>query len=646
MESNPILIISDLEGFSINSSINSSTKYSKLILNGDIIDSTFTSSITDRLDNKSFNIRNIKEAESNESIINILGNRDINKIKCKFLCKLNGNNMLIENFNNGNINLNIQTYIDIKTKLNTDVWKISNMNAWYTFWNNNVGKGKNWTTVPDYSSTPFLSRFYEIFGADNGLTNGGTMSAQNLLFTIPYEYKILNSITEEENVSPIVKQDYYAFIVLAIFKSMLINNNSPHTISYTNNSSDFKGLLANLYRKSFVCTNLDFNNKLYLISHGGITNNLINNFVSSEDNIIVKILDTLKKNEELNNILTNSVVFWENMKGGYYNSNTEISTVSKEKLLECLNFVNNKFKNAIQNILDGPDELPNGKPDINTLFLLIMSAPFNCANFLSKIDTTKYNFNCGNISNTELISPILPGYRNIRKEFFLIKDIEIIQIFGHQPVGYCGTIDLFTNPERPNLNSYAIVTDFSNTFANSLINRGNSKSYVLINTDGSSRVLSTIEYSFPADKVVNCCENGNLLVNFNSFSQENFNKLYFNDYNKDQIEGEIQLNSNLNDLELVDLLKKSSLTNSSDNYINFHGYYIDNGVQRVVFTLNQNDSKQMFIKIFFNLTKDNYIKFMSNTISTNINGGSYPDYKSKYLKYKNKYLELKALYKK
>jgi hypothetical protein len=641
MTSNTV-VISDLEGFDISKSFNPTQTYRELVLNGDILDSTFLGPLGVRLENKSYNLRNIIAALENPRITNILGNRDINKIKCKYLCKLNGSKTQIENFNNGEIDLSIKTYRIILSEIDSsETWKISNMNAWYTFWNGGVGKGKNWSALPDYLTNPFLIRFYEIFGVDNGVENGGTMSAPNLLNTIFYEYKILNNLSTINNESE--TNDYKAYVVLAIFKSMLINSNISIE-TFSNNSSNFKGLLSNLFKKSIVCKYLEINNRLFLLSHGGITKTLINSYIDSEDNIIKKIKNTLETNNNLRNILTSSKTFWSSMKGGYYNSNTDISPVPKEKLIECLNYVNEEFEQSINEILDGPDELVEGKPNVNILFLLMMSAPFNCQNFFNKVDNTKFVFECGNISNTELVSPILPGYRNVRKEFFLINGIQVIQVFGHQPVGYCGTIDLFTNPSGI-INSYAVITDFSNTFANSNINQGNSTSCFIINNDnGVGRVDSNIEYIFPNEKVSKSIVNTDgSLLNFNSLQQDIFTKyLFVTDNDSVQSTDKINLNSILDNTELVDLLKISKMTNSFGNYVNYHGCYNINGVSRVIFTLNQSDTMPtMFNKTLFNLTKENYIRFMSNP--TDMNGGYSSNYKNKYLKYKQKYLDLKKI---
>jgi len=207
-----IRVISDLEGFDIENYFHDT---SNLFVCGDILDSTLvggTSLTGNYLEAKSNNLKNILHCAANSNVRLLFGNRDLNKLKCKYLAELNNTGDETNKFNNGNVNLSVESYNILKQKINKEnVWNVPNMNAWYTFWAN-VGQGKNWTVYPEYKDQPFYDRFLEIFGADNAKDNGGTMSAQNLLETIPHEIGIVGN----------ADKDYKAFVVLAIFKSMLL----------------------------------------------------------------------------------------------------------------------------------------------------------------------------------------------------------------------------------------------------------------------------------------------------------------------------------------------------------------------------------------------------------------------------------------
>ena len=127
-ENDYTLIISDLEGDSILKFFNDINSFEKfinninnnIIITGDIIDSTtgFGLNINNCLDTKSNNINNLLLISKYNNIHLILGNRDLNKLKCLSLCKLEepetrkrsatiggGDDSLIRDFNNGNINL-------------------------------------------------------------------------------------------------------------------------------------------------------------------------------------------------------------------------------------------------------------------------------------------------------------------------------------------------------------------------------------------------------------------------------------------------------------------------------------------------------------------------------------------------------------
>lgn len=193
------IAISDPEGYDILAQAGGFKKDKELYVCGDLIDSTMDIGIPiynpyvkvqegkifgeiidkptvdfDRLAAKSCNLHNIALCMVHERIHLIFGNRDLNKLKCKFLCKLDGKGEFIDKFNNGNIDLrappkkyeggdsNPNTFESDYTKLKEEIknnnlikkpWEIHRMTQWYPFWNiNNPAFDANkWKSTDDYS---------------------------------------------------------------------------------------------------------------------------------------------------------------------------------------------------------------------------------------------------------------------------------------------------------------------------------------------------------------------------------------------------------------------------------------------------------------------------------------------------------------
>ena len=435
-----IRVISDLEGFDIEMYFHDTYN---LFVCGDIVDSTLVTALKGNyLESKSNNLKNILHCACNPNVRLLFGNRDLNKLKCKFLAELNETGDATAEFNNGNVNLSITNYEILKEKINKEnVWKVPNMNAWYTFWAN-VGKGKNWTESPKYTEQPFYDRFLEIFGADNAVKDGGTMSAQNLLETIPYEIGI-----QHEN------KDYKAFIVLAIFKSMLVKAGKKITLTNVSpiknaeTSQNFNGWLYQMYvrKENNLCCFLDYgineekeNNFMYLFSHGGLPYSLLKN-----PELFHEIINYLEQSSELTDLLTNADSYYKVLpKGGFYKrDNDSVNVLSRDEIISSVSILNNIVKDNINIVLGNEDttesvsitssdlteisssdssiessvESCEGKsrhdcpqpprcywrnqicqekkggaaegvqPTINMLFLLIISSGFNLLNFIKRI---------------------------------------------------------------------------------------------------------------------------------------------------------------------------------------------------------------------------------------------------------------------
>lgn len=233
---NEVRVISDIEGGNLKDFVkkNNEIKYSgQIIVTGDLIDSTVSSPPYANFKSLSFNIRNLIECTTNQKIRYVLGNRDLNKIKVFHLTTLkynvNVNDVNVVEFNNGTINnLNLsKAYNNLKEKFfYNQITYNSTMDNWYTFWSGGLGS-RDWSLSISYNTNfPFLQRFNNIFGTDN---TTGTMSADKLLHTIPHElfpkiFKIPTNITEIN-----IDDDYKAFIVLYVFRIMLMERKTQST---------------------------------------------------------------------------------------------------------------------------------------------------------------------------------------------------------------------------------------------------------------------------------------------------------------------------------------------------------------------------------------------------------------------------------
>ena len=652
-----IIAISDVEGFDINSTLpvecHCNSVNECLICNtndificGDLLDSTSAPGHNIN-ENKKFNLRNILKVIKHTNINLILGNRDLNKIKCLSLNKLNTDGINSKNFNDGNIILNYSTYESLLAELkeNGNPW-FAPMKHWYTFWSPTLGdKGKKiWKAIQDYSKTPFLNRFNEIFGADNSI---GTMSADNLLHTIPLELVItdgkIQSMNNKSEKSIEKINDYKAFIVLAIFNSMLINQEPtlkfPTLNIETLNSSSFKGWLYKLLTESKVCDYKIDEGKIYIFSHGGITFELIKKY---------KEVESFKEKltGDLKNVLTDAdkIIY---KTGGYYNNkNEKTKYITLEELKNNIIQINEIYKTTINNIFVNGTQ---SEPDQNMLFLLAMTAPLNCDNLSKKLIDTKLIDTKLTCFNTEMYSPVQPGFgmmRNPDNNFFIEK-FNIYQIFGHKPIGFGTTVDLIENNNDKVL---LVILDTSNTFRGTPDNADSKTSYNYLEIIKNK---NPIIYS-NIDLKINDKQNPkNIMVQpFNGITFEKLttehtkNKFYTSDTSK-IINIKQEINNNF-----IDILKKTK-TNSNNFNINMHGilYTEDNKPINFIFSINtiHNTFPAMFEKSLFNLKTDEFKIFMNlPKTDKNNNFMNLPKtvgrYFDKYIKYKNKYLQLKNNY--
>ena len=638
-----IIAISDLEGFDIKSSIPEDCSYTDaqcckdkkcetcsgtdIYICGDLIDSTAISGFKNINEGKKFNLQNIFNFLKYENIKLIFGNRDLNKIKCKILNKLNGDSEIIKKFNNGDINLEYDTYKKLKIEISTNIepW-YADIKNWYTFWLPlKIGEGKDWLDNKFDDKNIFLKRFYDIFGPDNAKNNGGSMNAGNLLNTIPLEIGILNIIPSKLNENEIM--DYKAFIVLAIFKSLLLKpekelwNTHCFDELYKFDSSFCKGWLYQLYvsDRSFICKYEinDIKKNIYLFSHGGLTRNIIEKAPSIYDELI-KLFES-KTN--LYNLLTNADYFYDKLTltGGYY---TEDKTYTATYLKTKVEKINTYFNSKIKNVLD--DEKYEKLPTPDMLFLMCMVTILDSKELQAKFPEKFDNLNFGKL---ELLTPVQPGFgimRNNNYNFF-VEDYCLYQIFGHKPLGFGTTIDLIKKNENTKL--FLVILDTSNTFRATSIDNDYNKSYNFFTINPSinpyNRTYINIVNDNPNFKIINFSDNKFKITEDKIDDKKN---KFFHSKGLD-ISKTIVLFNFINKTFENYIMK----ANGNEIYqVNFHGTYITN----VIFSINYG----LYDKSLFYLNNEDFLHFFN---LKNLTGGAYYE---KYLKYKNKYLQLKNNY--
>jgi len=653
-----IFIVSDPEGSDILSMSQYKTKTTdKLYVCGDLFDSTFGTLVAQKeapmfpndiiidcnnvedpkfcIKRKSYNLKNIHSVLTDPNISLIFGNRDVNKLKCKYLCELKNttNILLISSFNGGCIKLDFDTYnkllLEISKLSESSPWKIENMNSWYPFWNggiNTVGKDKWGKTSEEYKEKPFRTRFYEIFGSDNAPKDGGTMSAHNLLKCIPYEInKELNNLTPQN-------EDYYAFIVLALFKSLFIEKKirilSPMPKNITNSNSVcgwLHTLFNNLDMKNSLCKILDFKPNIFLLSHGGIPTKLIEtykNILNLPNNLESKILTKY---------LRDATEYYKLQNGGFANTTTKNFSIFT--INDVITQINSFFQTTITQICNTKEM---DKPDNNMLFLFILSSGFTCENYLKNI---KNKPDC-DIPKSEEYGPIMPGIVNMRNSsvIFTIEGYTTYQIYGHKPIGYSTIVDMFENKTN-NTKVFLINLDTSMSYKDTQINRGgNSQTYIKISNNNDVSIHSKI-FIYIGDNR----NEGRIKYNVydgtydKTYADKKITQfdLYVSKEIKKTTRYNFVIDNNINEPEFINYLSKTKYNNTDK--INFHGISKIGKISYIVFTHTPTDAVRGNLLILNERDfKDFVTKYASPTeVSAFVN---------KYLKYKQKYLNLKKMY--
>jgi len=637
-------IISDYEGEKIPDITEN------LLICGDIIDSTVGGGgdasqmpINGSVGgiSKNHNLYNIYKVLTKPNIRLILGNRDFNKIKCLPLCKMKymttpdknkkkqeaikEEKQNIQQFNNGNINLSKDTYDTYKAIIINNDW-IANMNNWLPFWNNSVftqtiktkenekeveqpnPNYNTWHNAYDVkkSTTPFLDRFNKIFGQD---TLVGTMSAGNLLYTIPFEVFDFSKITEDKK-----NTDYLAFIVLSVFNAGFNKNDKndkPYQpIKHNDNlhNTYINGLLYRFYtaigeEKINFMGYANLSDKLYVFSHGGITSDLINNpSIKDLQGQIKKDKDKITNNEKASSQTSQkggAIIVTESFKLNQiiqslneYNKNVcKIVRKFMDDFYKCID--DNKFADL---------SIYTYMPSKDMLLLLSLSAPYRPADVKDKdMFVTR--------------SPINPGIVEITKKGFVCKDTQLTQIFGHVPKGFGPT---FFTLKMDDKNSYLANIDMSQSFKYS---GWAGKTDVKIGFNQNTENFTLYYVLDINDKKIQ--NSGKTSIKDIVCKNENGNYILIN--TTEPSDKNLIISQNLDDIFTNEEKIKTKLQSDiSKNIILYHGYNQTN--QAHVFSLSDS------------ITSHNKVLVIYKEPTTSSQAGGYYE---KYMKYKSKYLKLK-----
>jgi len=511
----PKYAISDPEGFNLYSLLNPlCDKTAPIVVCGDLLDSTMVTPpnqtpnpILSKL--KSFNLFNIHEViKPNSNVILTLGNRDLNKIKCRYLCKLdetvfNARKDLVYQFNNGTIDLSVKNCNLLTQGCANEVMPWTHkMKNWYTFWNpGNPNPIRNFQEFDNNycKDAIFHKRFVDIFGADGAK---GTMSADKLLETIPYEL-----FGEYYSTNPtIFTNNYKAFIVLAVFKSMMINEKPKFDAKFNNsgvfvknpstttiNTSLFKGWLCEMYEKSVMCLASVVKDNIFLFSHAGmpIERNIISGLeaYSSTLNDEAIILKDINKRRKPFNAKEPKLL----LSGGAHDLE------NSQKLIDD---IVEKYNKYFKDILVDPivkneyaGSTDKGEPTDIMIQLLAYTSGYSN-------ETKKYSSASGpvNLSNWKT-----------SEDHYKIPDKKVHQIHGHSPQGFgCDITPLIDDYD--NFYGSIVNLDNSNTFMSNnrrkygddSINK-QSYNYLKIDDDGEYEIDTSLRID-----VLNVTNNNNI----------------------------------------------------------------------------------------------------------------------------------------
>lgn len=538
----PVKLISDPEGFSIydaSKNNNSSITNNKILVLGDLLDSTGILDNDISKKDKAYNIRNLMKVINNpEQIKVLLGNRDLNKIKCRPLIEVNNTKIWKQN--------SLEKIVSaLKVEVGKKKWKIPSLKHWLPWWNiENKTDNKKTPIIKNFvkPDNSCLDRFNKIFGVDPKV---GTMSAQNLLETIPIECKELSLITEIPE-----DDETKAAIVLVVFYLMLdkteTNTDTNNGVATTNNIDlkIIRGLLTKFYnaKNTYYCAYATLNDKLCLFSHGGMTH---------------KFFDKNIYKEYINHINHNAIIYTNTedfkgksdyfsrlfgKKGGFFKGDI-VKNVDSQNIIIKINAFNGYCKHTMKTVLNNGylDKNNDNLPSVDILFLLLIGVP--------RTTTPDWDL------NPDQVGPIQPGLAGMRKNGFVCSDKKLIQFIGHLPNGYSSTLDVYQGQGQE---QYVINLDISQSVL--------SQKYTIEKISKSNYLYLTM------DNNLNVYINQNVSLQKNKFAEFN---------NKIELKNTLLLKKGDLDSQITDKIKAhQNNIKTAKQTSNFH-FKIDN---KLVFT--------------------------------------------------------------
>ena len=407
---------------------------------------------------------------NNKNCVNILGNRDINKIKVLPLLLFRNNKKWwkgTEEMQTKSKLLN-DDILEISKMLLTDPidWKVQNLTYFYSFWflkdgleEGPLDKWVGWKSAKRQLSV--YERYLSIFGLD---PSEGFMGAQNTIVCIALELGLLNdeidiylNKSKKDTLEFFQAANKLAALVFTVYARILDPDLGTNSLKWEYDASFYEYLInGSFVSYAFDNTNEEDSARLYLFSHGGVHSGI---------------------NKDISNTVTSA------QRPNYYRAiNTKRqamigklfpSTQSGGKINKAYDFdiLNGKAKESMRKVFN---EFIEGKFDelgVSDNLKIFIGISLGC--YKPKPD----NGDIENCSSNE--TPVLLGYSPIMNDQESIfnkipPSLEIFNILGHSPTGWGYTFAVSRN------NSKVICTDFSNSFLNTPFTNFNQNSFVLV----------------------------------------------------------------------------------------------------------------------------------------------------------------------
>ena len=418
--------------------------------------------------------------DNRDNFAYVLGNRDLNKLRVLQLVVFDDQT---NKWWRGDPSkpFNILEISDSLLSPDKPEWWVEDLTSFYSYWNTNNVDINQWTGWQSAKRKLSLyERFLAIFGVD---PKEGTMSAQNTIVCIALELGLLK---EEIKIYQVGKKhkDFFeaanrlAALVFTVYARIL----DPE-LSGANKKWDYDGSLyeylinGNIVSYAFDETNESDSTKLYLFSHGGVHSKFNKDLMSN----IQKMNNFWKAVDEQKDLFISQ----QTQTGGQI-----------DDVVENLDFFNMTINASLKSCFE---EFKNGY-DQRTLTNNIKFTNSTASGFgpfynsdLQKVSNRK-NIEKGDVLN----GTVLAGYERIMDDNQQLltggKQLEIFNIFGHQPIGFGYSFSISKN------NSKIISTDFSNSFSNSTFTDFNANTFILILEDNTFSLNGKIYFDLSKQK--------------------------------------------------------------------------------------------------------------------------------------------------